>query len=83
MRIIKLHSKSANQEFLDYTKKDKPQTESYQISKFILSNVKFNNEGNLLEIGAGKGILLSKFRKKLPKWKLHAIEPSKNAVNFF
>ena len=42
----------------------------------------FKNK-KILDIGCGKGLLLNKLNKKFPDAKLHGVEPSRNAAEFF
>ncbi len=48
----------------------------------LLERVKLPNNGNVLDIGCGKGNFLLQFSYKNPKWHLHGIEVSQNALNF-
>lgn len=53
------------------------------ILDFIRNGVNLAGTGRVLDIGCGKGLLLNRFKRHHDAWKLHAIEPSKNATGFF
>ena len=53
------------------------------ILDFITNGIKLGTSGRVLDIGCGKGLLLNRFKRHHDAWKLHAIEPSKNATGFF
>jgi len=49
----------------------------------FLERSPFAEQGNVLEIGCGKGVLLGKFLKNHPGWSASAVEPSLNATEYF
>lgn len=77
-----LHGESAQSEFQIHTS-DSSRGENDAILEFISANIPRSNFGSMLEVGCGKGILLSKFIKQNPKWDVCAIEPSNNAALYF
>lgn len=76
-----LHSENAKSEFMIHS--SSPIGESEAILNFINDNIPLQDSGSMLEVGCGKGILLSKFMKLKPNWKVSALEPSANAANYF
>jgi SAM-dependent methyltransferase len=56
--------------------------ESDAILEF-LERTPFAEQGSILEIGCGKGVLLGKFLKNHPGWSASAVEPSLNATDYF
>jgi SAM-dependent methyltransferase len=77
-----LHSESMASEFQYFVKGIQSGYYNY-ILDFICDSIKLSDNGTVLDIGCGKGLLLSRFKKRRPNWKLSAIELSKNAVSFF
>ena len=60
-----------------------PEEFTDDIVEFISGSADFPEQGKVLDIGAGKGLLLNKFNKLFPSWEMFAIEPSKYAHQFF
>lgn len=77
-----LHAESAEAEFVHFDG-GKAVGLYDNILDFITSGVKLSPQGRVLDIGCGKGLLLNRFHRHHASWKLHAIEPSKNATSFF
>ena len=77
-----LHGENALSEFQVYAESNfKGQSDA--ILDFILNNIPLKDKGKLLEVGCGKGILISKFIKQKPKWSVHGVEPSAHASSYF
>lgn len=77
-----LHSENTLSEFMYF---DKGESKGIydNIIEFIKSKIDLPRSGELLEVGCGKGLLLNRFSKNFPDWKLSAVEPSTNAKQFF
>ena len=48
----------------------------------LLNTLKLPENGNVLDIGCGKGNFLLAFSQKFPKWSLNGVEASRNALSF-
>lgn len=53
---------------------------SKMMLNILMENVFLPEQGNVIDIGCGKGNFLFEFSKAKPKWKLNGIEISKNAL---
>ena len=62
-----LHSESTFSEFLVYGSTGPAKTQSDAILNFIKSNTSLASTGNMLEVGAGKGLFLKKFLEEYPE----------------
>jgi len=80
--VYDLHNESVLSEF-QYFENGLRRGYYDSILDFILESVNVSSSGSVLDIGCGKGLLLSRFQRSRPNWSLHAVEPSRNALGFF
>jgi len=76
-----LHGNSALSEFQVHVEGG-ARGESDAILEFIEGSA-FPENGRILEIGCGKGLLLGKFLRNHPGWNACAVEPSLHATEYF
>lgn len=75
----KLLETTSEAEFMYYTEKGSISYSSLRLS-ILTKYENLSSDGNILDIGCGKGNFLYQFSKKFPKWTIHGVEASKSAL---
>jgi SAM-dependent methyltransferase len=80
--VYSLHDESAVSEFRYF---DRGQARGIydEIANFVLASCDLSASRRILDVGCGKGLLLSRLKKRLPDRSFFGVEPSANAHKFF
>jgi SAM-dependent methyltransferase len=52
-------------------------------AEYFAQSLRLPQNGSMIDVGCGKGLLLRAFGNHFPLWKLHGVEPSRSARAFF